>query len=53
MNKIHIRSISQFVIAFLLIFTSIHVSSGSLVELNDRNFDKTVCIIVNKTIIIL
>jgi len=42
MNKIHIRSISQFVIAFLLIFTSIHVSSGSLVELNDRNFDKTV-----------
>jgi len=42
MAIIHIKSITQFGLVFLLILAFINVSSGLLVELNDKNFDETV-----------
>ncbi|ORX51844.1 hypothetical protein BCR36DRAFT_38831 [Piromyces finnis] len=37
-----LKSISQFILLFSLIFTSIHGTRGLIAELNDRNFDKTI-----------
>jgi len=43
----NLKSVSQFVLIFALLFSSISITNGLIVELNDKNFDNTVGLIKN------